>query len=132
MVGMRKLCVVLAVVGLAALVAAGASSAGTIEYRNVIGPKGTAQFSVTVFRPAAFTILLRTPTQGRTRLFLEGANAPSGGPLFDTQTSDCEGAAGSLYCQGSFETLPRGTYRFRVEYRSTTPQTARIAVDVRW
>lgn len=114
------------------LVGATSATAGNIHYRNVIGPKGTLQMSVKVFRPAAFRVVLRTPTRGRTRLYLEGASAPSGGPLIDTRTYDCEGAAGSLYCEGSYEALPRGTYTFRVEYRGDTPENAGVELTVRW
>lgn len=122
-----------AVIALAlGLLVAASASAGNIRYTNVIGPKGTLQVSVKVFRPAAFHVLLRTSTHGRTRLFLEGRNAPSGGPLIDTRTYDCEGAAGSFYCEGSYEPLPRGTYTFRVEYRGDTTENAGVELTVRW
>lgn len=114
------------------LLVATSASAGNIRYANVIGPQGTVQMSVKVFRPAAFHVLLRTSTHGRTRLYLEGRNAPTGGPLMDTRTSGCEGAAGSFYCEGAYEPLPRGTYTFRVEYRGTTPEKAGIELTVRW
>jgi hypothetical protein len=116
----------------ASAIAAGSASAGTIHYSNVIGPKGTAQVAVKVFKPAAFHVLLRTSTHGRTKLYLEGPTAPTGGPLIDTKTYACEGAAGSFYCEGSFETLPRGTYTFRVEYRGATPESAAIELTIRW
>jgi hypothetical protein len=129
---MRRLVILAFLVGSVALASASAASAGTIEYRNVIGPKGTAQVAVRVFRPAAFHLLLRTSTHGRTRLYLEGKTAPGGGPLIDTQTYACEGAAGSFYCEGAFEALPPGIYTFRVEYRGTTPERTGIELTIRW
>jgi hypothetical protein len=129
---MQRLALLAVVSGTTALLAAAAASAGTIRYQNVIGPKGTAQMSVKVFKSAAFSVRLRTSTHGRTRLFLEGATAPSGEPLIDTRTSGCEGAAGSFVCTGSYESLPRGTYTFRVEYRGDTPEKAGIELTVRW
>lgn len=85
---------------------------------------------MTVHRPAAFRIVMRTPTQGRTRLFLTGAHAPTGGALIDTKTYACEGAAGSFYCRGNFEALPKGTYTFRIRRDGTAP--AHVELTVRW
>jgi len=82
---------------------------------------GSRQVSVTVKKPAAFRILMRTSTQGRTRLYLLGAHAPRGGPLVDTKTYRCDGAAGSWYCKSSYEALPPGTYTFRVVFTSSVP-----------
>jgi len=59
-------------------------------------------------RVEAFRVVLRVPTQGRARLFLTGTTAPRGGPLIDTKTFACEGAAGSLYCRAAYEPLPEG------------------------
>ena len=92
----------------------------------------STQVTVTVRRPAAFKILMRTSTQGRTKLFLLGTHAPKGGPLIDTKTYACEGAAGSLYCNGSYESLPAGAYTFRVVLAGTTPQAAHLELTVRW
>ena len=47
----------------------------------------------------------------------------------DTTTYACEGAAGSWYCRGAFEPLPRGTYTFRV--RRDGP-AAHVELTVRW
>lgn len=129
---MGRIVAVAVLAAVAACVSAAGASAGTIEYRNVIGPRGTAQVSVRVFRPAAFRVLLRTSTHGRTRLYLEGRKAPAGGPLIDTRTYACDGAAGSFSCAAAYEALPRGSYTFRVEYRSATPETAGIELTVRW
>ena len=40
-----------------------------------------------------------------------GKHAPTGGPLIDTATTACDGAAGSFYCKGSYEPLPRARTR---------------------
>lgn len=129
---MGRIASVTLAVAVVGLLAVGGASAGTIRYQNVIGPRGTAQVAVKVFRPAAFRILLRTSTHGRTRLYLEGRNAPGGGPLIDTRTYACEGAAGSFYCEGAYEALPRGIYTFRVEYRGDTSENAGIELTIRW
>lgn len=93
-------------------------------------PRAPAQVTIVVRRPASFSVLLRTRTQGRTQLFLLGHRAPRGGPLIDTATADCEGTAGSFYCRGSYEPLPAGTYTFRVVRRSGSG--AHVALTVRW
>ena len=53
-------------------------------------------------------------TGGRTQLFLTGKHAPKGGPLIDTKTFACDGTAGSFYCKASYESLPAGTYTWRI------------------
>ena len=93
---------------------------------------GSTQVTITVRKAAAFKVLMRASTQGRTRLFLLGKHAPKGGALIDTKTYHCDGAAGSYYCKGGYESLPAGTYTFRVVYAGTTPQPANIELTVRW
>ena len=88
------------------------------------------QVSVVVRKAASFSVLLRTRTIGRTQLFLIGTHAPKGGPLLDTATTRCDGAAGSYYCKGSFEPLPAGTYTFRVVRPSGFG--THIELTVRW
>jgi hypothetical protein len=110
--------------------AATGASAGRIVYANVVPSPGAKEFSIRVRRPAAFRIQLRVPTQGRARLYLLGATAPSGGPLIDTKTSGCEGAAGSYFCSGSYEPLPAGWYTFKLLW--TGPTKARFDLTVRW
>ena len=106
--------------------------ASKITLEDTIPKTGRSQISVTTRKAAAFKVLLRTSTQGRTRLYLLGAHAPKGGPLMDTKTMQCEGAAGSYYCKGSYEALPAGTYTFRIVYAGTTPQPAHAELTVRW
>ena len=106
--------------------------AGSIVLQDKLPKVSSTQVSVTVRKAAAFRILMRTSTQGRTRLFLLGKHAPKGGALFDTATYACDGTAGSFYCQGHYEPLPPGTYTFRVVYHGTTPQPADLELTVRW
>jgi hypothetical protein len=81
-------------------------------------------------RPASFRVVLRVPTQGRAQLFLSGNTAPRGGPLIDTKTYACEGAAGSFYCRAAYETTPKGTYRWRIRWLGAKP--AHVELTVRW
>jgi hypothetical protein len=116
---------------LAALVAVrGAAAKGKLSYEDTLPAHGNGTVTVTVRAPASFKVLLRTPTQGRTRLYLLGPTAPKGGPLMDTKTYACEGAAGSFYCQASYEALPKGTYSFRIRRDGTAP--AHVELTVRW
>ncbi len=48
----------------------------------------------------------------------------------DTQTTRCDGAAGSFYCSWSVEKLPPGVYTFRVVRRSGF--STNIELTVRW
>ena len=112
----------LVAVVVAAILAPSASAAGSkLYYADTLPRNGSRRVSVSVKRPAAFRILLRTSTQGRTRLYLLGAHAPKGGPLIDTKTYHCDGAAGSWYWKGSYEALPPGTYTFRVVFATSAP-----------
>jgi hypothetical protein len=107
--------------------------AGKLYYTDTLPRNGSRRVSVTVKKAAAFRILMRTSTQGRTRLYLLGAHAPKGGPLIDTKTYHCDGAAGSWYCKGSYEALPPGTYTFRVVFSSSAPTNpGGLELTVNW
>jgi hypothetical protein len=94
-------------------------------------PAGKASYvRFATHRRAAFRVVLRVPTQGRAQLFLLGKKAPKGGPLIDTRTSACEGAAGSFYCKAAYEPLPKGTYAWRVRWLGRQP--AHVELTVRW
>ena len=67
---------------------------------------------------------------GRAKLFLTGKTAPKGGPLIDTKTYACEGAAGSYYCKASYEPLPKGTYMWRISWAGMMP--AHVELTLRW
>jgi hypothetical protein len=113
-----------------ALVLPGASSAGTVHLEQFVTTGNSVQVSIVVRKSASFSVLLRTRTVGRTKLFLTGKRAPKGGPLLDTATTRCDGAAGSYYCKGSFEPLPAGRYTFRVVRPSGFG--THIELTVRW
>ena len=116
---MRRPAAATAVVAFAlALVLPGAASAGSVHLEQFVTTGKSVQVSVVVRKAASFSVLLRTRTVGRTQLLLVGTHAPKGGPLIDTATTRCDGAAGSFYCKGSFEPLPPGLYTFRVVRRS--------------
>jgi hypothetical protein len=116
---------------LASLVAVTSAQAkGKLFYEDTLPATGAGAVSVTVRAPAAFRVVLRTSTQGRTRLYLLGKTAPKGGPLIDTKTYGCQGAAGSFYCQGSYEALPKGTYTFRLKRDGAGP--VHVELTVRW
>ena len=118
------------VVSALALAVPGAASAGSVQLEQFVSTGGTVQVSVVVRKAASFSVLLRTRTIGRTQLLLIGTHAPKGGPLLDTATTRCDGAAGSYYCKGSFEPLPAGTYTFRVVRPSGFG--THIELTVRW
>lgn len=110
---MRKLAVISAL-GLALVVTSVALAAASVTYNDVVRVGKPVSVTVRTYRPTAFKVLLRVQTQGRTRLFLTGTHAPTGGALIDTKTYACDGAAGSYYCKGSYEALPAGTYTWRI------------------
>ena len=128
---MRRSLALTGALALILVVVVGAQAAGPrkLFYEETLSNGASGAVAVTVRAPAAFRVVLRTSTQGRTRLFLSGANAPSGGPLIDTKTYACEGAAGSFSCKASYEALPKGTYTFRV--RRDGP-AAHVQLTLRW
>ena len=134
---MRKL-VLLAAAVTAAVVPAIALAVGPskVFFEDTV-PSGTSSaVSVQTHRTAAFRVLLRVPTAGRAKLFLTGKHAPKGGALIDTKTYACDGAAGSYYCKGSYQPLPKGTYTWRISWVSTQQvgpkMPAHVELTVRW
>ncbi len=118
-------------VAAAALVTSAVAAAGPprkLAYEDTIPGGRSGIVSVKVRASAAFKVLLRTSTQGRTRLYLTGTPGLVT-PLMDTKTYACDGAAGSWYCTGSYEPLPKGTYTFRI--RRDGP-AAHVELTVRW
>ena len=107
-----------------------ARARGHVFFEDTV-PSGTASYvRFNTHRPVSFRVLLRVPTEGRARLFLLGRRAPKGGPLIDTKTSSCEGAAGSFFCKASFEPLPKGTYAWRISWVGR--HAAHVELTVRW
>jgi hypothetical protein len=114
----RRLSLLAALAGVCVLALPAVGSAGSVHLEQYVASGSSVQVGVVVRKHASFSVLLRTRTVGRTQLRLLGAHAPKGGPLIDTNTTACEGAAGSWYCKASYEPLPPGTYVFRVVRRS--------------
>ena len=119
---------------LLAPVALGAT--GNLSFEDTVPSGKSTAVSMMTQKPAAFRVLLRVPTAGRAKLFLIGKSAPKGGPLIDTKTYACDGAAGSYYCKASYEPLPRGTYTWRLSWTSMTKHgpkmPAHVELTVRW
>ncbi|MBA3748572.1 MAG: hypothetical protein H0W96_13930 [Solirubrobacterales bacterium] len=113
----------------AAGAAGSASGASRLVFEDRVKANGSSSVTVTVNRSAAFSVTMKTRTEGRTRLYLTGSTAPRGGPLLDTRDGACEGAAGSWMCRGAYQALPAGTYKFRV---LRTGVAANVVLTVRW
>jgi len=128
------------VVAVAVPVAASGAGPAKVFFEDTIPSGSSSSVTITTHRAAAFRVLLRVPTAGRARLYLLGKHAPKGGPLIKTsntaQNSACQGAAGSFYCRGSYEPLPKGTYTWRITWASTPGQgpkmPAHVELTVRW
>ena len=114
--GVRVLAVLLVV--LAVPVTALASGPAKVYFEDTVPSGSSSSVTIQTHRAAAFKVLLRVPTAGRAKLFLLGKTAPKGGALIDTKTYACDGAAGSFYCKGSYEPLPKGTYTWRITWVS--------------
>jgi hypothetical protein len=111
-------------------VPATALATGKLFFEDIVPAGKSTWVEIKTQRSASFRVLLRVPTQGRAQLFLSGRTAPKGGPLMDTRTYACEGAAGSFYCRGAYEPLPRGTYSWRIRWLGKQP--AHVELTVRW
>ena len=114
----------------AAVAVPAALAAGRVSFEDTVPPGKSAWVEIKTSKAASFRVVLRVPTQGRAQLFLSGKTAPRGGPLIDTKTFACEGAAGSFFCRASYEPLPKGTYRWRIRWLGARP--AHVELTVRW
>jgi len=121
---------VLPAIALAAVVVPAAFAAGSVSFEDTVPPGKSTWVEIRTSKAASFRVVLRVPTQGRAQLFLSGKTAPRGGPLIDTRTFACEGAAGSFFCRASYEPLPKGTYRWRIRWLGRQP--AHVELTVRW
>jgi hypothetical protein len=128
--GRIRLLAVLAAGSALVLPAASAAAPVRLYYQDTLPKTGAGQVTVTTQRAASFRVLLHVPTQGRARLYLLGRKAPKGGPLIDTSTSACDGAAGSFYCSAAYEPLPRGTYTWRIVWKGAI--RAPVELTIRW
>ena len=103
-----------------------AAGPAKVYFEDTVPSGSSSSVTIQTHRAPAFKVLLRVPTQGRAKLFLLGKTAPKGGPLIDTKTYACDGAAGSFYCKGSYERLPEGDVHLAGELgRSRTGEDAR-------
>ena len=127
---MRALVPLAASVLVVALPAAAFAAGGKVFFEDTIPAGRSSAVTITTHRAASFRVVFRVPTQGRGQLFLTGKTAPKGGPLIDTKTYACEGAAGSFYCRGSYEPLQKGTYKWRIRWVGKQP--AHVELTVRW
>jgi hypothetical protein len=105
---------------------------GKVFFEDTVPSGKSSSVTIQTHRKPAFKVLLRVPTQGRAKLFLLGKTAPKGGPLIDTKTYACEGAAGSFYCKASYEQLPKGKYTWRVSWAGVAKMPAHVELTVRW
>ena len=112
------------------LPAAALAAGGRIFFEDTVPAGKSSYVRFNTHKAASFRVLLRVPTQGRGQLFLLGKHAPKGGPLIDTKTFDCEGAAGSFFCKAAYEPLPKGTYAWRIRWLGKQP--AHVELTVRW
>ena len=111
-----------------------AAGPAKVYFEDTIPSSSSSSVTIQTHSAPAFKVLLRVPTQGRAKLFLLGKTAPKGGPLIDTKTYACDGAAGSFYCKGSYERLPKGTYAWRVSWAGAglVKMPAHVELTVRW
>jgi hypothetical protein len=107
-----------------------AQAKGRVLFEDTVPRGASSSVTITTHTAASFRVVLRAPTRGRARLYLSGKTAPRGGPLIDTKTSACEGAAGSFHCRASYEPLPKWTYTWRIAW--TGPRAAHVELTVRW
>ena len=139
---MRTLVTLAAVVAAIALPATAlAVGPAKVFFEDTIPSGSASSVTITTHRAASFKVLLRVPTAGRAKLYLLGKKAPKGGPLISTSNTAqnkgaCQGAAGSFYCSGSYEALPKGTYTWRITWVSANGQgpkmPAHVELTVRW
>jgi hypothetical protein len=108
------------------------AAGGKIYFQDNVPSGSSSSVTINTHRAAAFKVLLRVPTAGRAKLYLLGQNAPQGGPLIDTKTFACQGAAGSFYCQASYQPLPRGKYTWKIAWVGKPKKPAHVELTVRW
>lgn len=128
---MRVLVLAVAVVA-AAMTPSAALGKGKVFFEDTVPSGKSTSVRIRTYAAPAFRVVLRVPTQGRAKLYLLGKAAPKGGALIDTKTHACEGAAGSFYCNGSYEKLPAGSYTWRIAWVGVAKTPAHVELTVRW
>src|SRR5919108_3343517 len=109
-----------------------AAGPAKVFFQDDVPSGSSSSITIQTHRKPSFRVLLRVPTAGRAKLFLLGKKAPKGGPLIDTRTFGCEGAAGSFYCKASYEPLPAGKYTWRIAWTGRPKAPAHVELTVRW
>ena len=108
------------------------AAGGKVYFQDMVPSGKSSSVTIQTHKAASFSVLMRVPTTGRAKLFLLGRTAPKGGPLIDTKTFGCQGAAGSWYCKASYEPLPKGKYTWKLAWVGTPPNPAHVELTVRW
>ncbi|MBA3434411.1 MAG: hypothetical protein H0U08_09995 [Actinobacteria bacterium] len=119
----------LAAAAAAIAVPASALAKAMVFFEDTVPAGKSSSVTITTHRTASFRVVLRVPTQGRAQLILAGKSVGSK-LLIDNKSYKCEGAAGSAYCRGAYEPLPKGTYTWRVRWLGKQP--AHFELTVRW
>ena len=125
-----RMLMLLAAAGAAVAIPASALAKGQLFFEDTVPAGKSSSVTITTHRTASFRVVLRVPTQGRAQLFLTGKAIGKSRLLIDVKTYGCEGAAGSSYCRGAYESLPKGTYTWRVRWLGKMP--AHFELTVRW
>ena len=105
---------------------------GKVSFEDTIPSGKSSWVTIQTHKAASFSARMRVPTAGRAKLFLLGKTAPKGGPLIDTQTFGCQGAAGSFICTASYEPLLKGKYTWKIVWVGTPKKPAHVELTVRW
>jgi hypothetical protein len=106
------------------------AAGGRLAFADDVPPNKWTSVEIRTSEPATFRVVLRVPIAGRAQLFLTGKGARRGGPLIDTITSNCEGAAGSFTCRATYAAVRPGKYRWRLRWIGRRP--AHVELGVRW
>jgi hypothetical protein len=108
------------------------AAGGKVAFEDTIPSGKSSSVTIQTHKAASFSVRMRVPTAGRAKLFLLGKTAPKGGPLIDTKTFACQGAAGSFICAASYEPLPKGKYAWKIAWVGTRKKPAHVELTVRW
>ena len=108
------------------------AAGGKVAFEDTVPSGKSSSVTIQTHKAASFSVRMRVPTAGRAKLFLLGKNAPKGGPLIDTKTFGCQGAAGSFICSASYEPLPKGKYTWKIAWVGTPKKPAHVELTVRW
>ena len=127
-----RVAVLVAALALGLAVPTALAAGGKVFFQDTVPSGKSSSVTITTHRAASFSVLLRVPTAGRAKLYLLGKKAPKGGPLIDTKTYGCDGAAGSFDCKASYEPLPAGTYTWKIAWVGKPAQPAHVELTVRW